>query len=72
MDHIGELISKIRRDKHITQEHLAAACGISKSGLQKIEYGARRPTYQLAKRLLAELGIDIQLIDKATKIQIKE
>jgi transcriptional regulator with XRE-family HTH domain len=48
----------IRRELDLTQERLAAAVGIDRSHISRIERGLKPAAPKLRRRLAAELGAD--------------
>jgi len=58
---LGKKISKLRRNKNMTQKELAEKVGISVSYLSKIERGDRlRPPMQMLSRIAHALGVKIK------------
>lgn len=55
----GEL-KRLRLEKGLTQEALAAACGITKVYLSEIERGKRDPSTSIALRLASALGVRVE------------
>ena len=55
---IGQAIRRLRREKGMRQRQLAAAAGLSHSGLQKIEYGDAEPSMSALLRISSALGVD--------------
>lgn len=53
------LLLKIRTDRKITLERLADASGISKSTLQRMEYGAVSPTMENMEKLAEAMNVKI-------------
>jgi transcriptional regulator with XRE-family HTH domain len=47
LQRVGERLKRLRTQRHITLTGLAAATGISKSTLSRLETGQRRPTLEL-------------------------
>ena len=50
-------LAEIRKEKHLTQEEVAKAVGISRVAYTNIENGKRHPSPKVAKRLASVLGI---------------
>lgn len=59
-DHV--MASQLRRDKHLTQEDMAAAVGKSMSLVRMWEKGQRLPTPDVIGTLADALGVDVDLI----------
>lgn len=51
-------IEEIRISKHMTQEAVAKAAGISRPAYSNIEGGKRRPSPDVAQRIAHVLGFD--------------
>ncbi|MDD3052216.1 MAG: helix-turn-helix transcriptional regulator [Candidatus Cloacimonetes bacterium] len=61
---IGQRIATIRKEKGIKQVDLAKSIGLSKNGLQKIEYGDVTPKATTIHKIAKALGVlDIDLDD---------
>ncbi|MGC8486635.1 MAG: helix-turn-helix domain-containing protein [Clostridia bacterium] len=56
-DHLGNTVSRWRREKGYTQHYLAHAIGISAVALSRIETGVNRPTAELWVRLIHALDM---------------
>ncbi len=57
---IGKFISKLRKDKEMTQEQLAEKMGVSINAVSKWERGLSFPDVSLYKKLCKELGISVE------------
>ncbi len=57
---IGKFISKLRKEKNMTQEKLAEKMGVSINAVSKWERGLSFPDVSLYKSLCSELGISIE------------
>lgn len=55
----GENLRRIRVGRHITQEHLAEQCGISREYVSRVENGAQSPTVAMCFRFASEFGLHI-------------
>lgn len=53
----GRRVRKIREDKCISQEKLAALAGLDRTYISKIERGERNVTLEVVERLSSALGI---------------
>ena len=58
--HLGERIQTMRRDRELTQEQLAHACGISQKYLSELERGEKAPSWDTLVAL-AHKGFRIKL-----------
>ncbi|WEV36445.1 Rgg/GadR/MutR family transcriptional regulator [Lactobacillus sp. ESL0677] len=57
MKTFGETLQKIRKSRNITQQQLASNTQINRSTISKIEHSAEEPAYELAVKLINNLGI---------------
>ncbi|WP_373086528.1 helix-turn-helix domain-containing protein [Sneathiella sp.] len=53
---VGKTINRLRKEKHLTLDQLAAVCGVSKSMLSQIERNETNPTLATVWRLAEALG----------------
>ena len=53
---VGQTINRLRKEKHLTLDQLAAVCGVSKSMLSQIERNETNPTLATVWRLAEALG----------------
>jgi transcriptional regulator with XRE-family HTH domain len=61
---LGQRISTIRKEKHITQVALSYHCDIEKTNLRRIEAGNTNPTVLMLKNICSGLGIGLnELLD---------
>lgn len=58
----GERIRKLRRERRLTQEQLAAMLNVSVEHLRKIELGKRGISIDLLLDLAAELGVSVDFL----------
>lgn len=58
----AELIVRLRKDKHWTQEELAIACGLNVRTIQRVESKALA-SLETKKAIASVLGIDIHDLD---------
>ena len=66
-ERVGTRIRKIRKAKKWSQSDLGERVGLDADRIQKYENGARRPKYELTKKIAHALGVDTQaLIDPVT------
>jgi len=56
MEHIGNTIREIRKEKSVSQGELALECQISQTHMVNIEAGRAEPSHKLVERLLSYLG----------------
>ena len=56
---VGQTINRLRKEKHLTLDQLAAVCGVSKSMLSQIERNETNPTIATVWRLAEALGTTI-------------
>ena len=57
---IGKLISKLRKEKELTQEQFAEKMGVSINAVSKWERGLSFPDVSLMKKVCTELGISVE------------
>ena len=69
---IGKFISKLRKEKNMTQEQLAEKLGVSNKSISRWENGTTMPDLSLMKPLCKELGITINELISGEKIDKKE
>jgi predicted ATPase/DNA-binding XRE family transcriptional regulator len=60
METFGEWLQQQRRQRRLTREEFAKRVGCSVSALQKIEYGERRPSAQIAELMANCLDIPLE------------
>jgi len=61
---IGERIRKIREEKNISQQEIAALCDFEKSSMSRLEAGRTNPTVTTLYKISAALGVTIKdLVD---------
>lgn len=72
METIGNRIAKYRKEKHQTQEELAAKLGVSSQAVSKWENDASCPDISILPQLCRELGIttDELLTGKSERVQM--
>ena len=68
METFGEWVQQQRSLRRLTREEFAKRVGCSASALQKIEYGERRPSAQIAE-LMANC-LDVPLEERSTFVQV--
>lgn len=57
---LGRKISRIRREKDITQEKLAEKVGVSTTWIGYIETGYRRPNLKMIYRIAKALSVKVK------------
>lgn len=66
-ERVGRRIRKVRKAKKWSQSDLGKRVGLNADRIQKYENGARRPKYELTKKIAHALGVDTQaLMDPVT------
>lgn len=74
---LGERIQQLRRERGLTQEELAQACGISQKYLSELERGGKAPSWETLVAL-AHRGFKIKLavlmftVDEDANIEAKQ
>jgi predicted ATPase/DNA-binding XRE family transcriptional regulator len=68
METFGEWLQQQRRQRRLTREEFAKRVGCSVSALQKIEYGERRPSAQIAE-LMANC-LDVPLEERSIFVRV--
>ena len=63
-DEMGRFVAERRKSLRVTQQELARLCGISLHALCDFERGAGNPTFDLIKKVLDALGLEIKLQPK--------
>jgi len=61
---LGALIKQVRKSQGLTQEQLAAACGLGRRFVVELERG--KPTSHIGKimQVLSALGLTLNLVDR--------
>lgn len=59
---VGDRVAWLRRQGKITQEQLAAALGVERTQISRIENGQTDPTLSIVVKLAATLGVDVHLL----------
>ncbi len=61
---LGQLIRQVRKSQHLTQEQLAAGCGLGRRFVVELERG--KPTLHIGKilQVLAALGLSLHVADR--------
>ena len=61
---LGARIRKLREEKNITQQDLAALCNFEKSNMARIEAGRTNPTFFTLHKISVALKVSLsQLVD---------
>lgn len=69
---LGKHLQKLRRDRNVSQEELAARIGIDPKSLSRLERGAHYPSLETLDRIRTELGLswrDVFEFDKTPSIE---
>ena len=67
---LGQAVRGLRADRRITQEQLAALCGLDRTYVGGIERGERNPTYLNLLRLADALGVrSSELLARAENLE---
>ena len=66
---VGQNINRLRKEKQLTLDQLAAVCGVSKSMLSQIERNETNPTLAIVWRLAEALGESLDDLIKGSEDQ---
>lgn len=66
---IGETIKALRKARNISREQLSEMTGISRSHLEKIESGGRRPGIDAYCKILDALGMEMVVKTDGNSVQ---
>ena len=55
--HVGKNLSKIRKDRGLTQEELAFDCELDRTYISGIERGIRNPTVLIIQKIASALKV---------------
>ncbi|PPL14236.1 helix-turn-helix domain-containing protein [Microterricola pindariensis] len=69
LEQIAPRLRRIRQQGDLTLDELAAATGISKSTLSRLESGQRKPSLELLLPIAAALGVPLDRIVTAPRIE---
>lgn len=69
MTTFGEKLKKYRLEAGLTQEELAAMCGMQKQSISRYEKSTREPNIRIASSLAKALGISLELLVNNFDIQ---
>lgn len=69
LEQIAPRLRRIRQKKNLTLDELAAATGISKSTLSRLESGQRKPSLELLLPIAAALAVPLDQIVTAPRIE---
>jgi XRE family transcriptional regulator, fatty acid utilization regulator len=58
---LGAQIQRLRTERELTQEQLAAAAGLSRIYIQKIELGERMPAFPALERIAKAMGTTLHV-----------
>ena len=59
---LGARIRKLREERNITQQDLAALCNFEKSNMARIEAGRTNPTFLTLHKISVALNITLSLL----------
>ncbi len=59
---VGNVISKFRKHKHMSQEVLSGLAGIARTHLSAIEHGERKPTLETFYRICCALDLSMESV----------
>lgn len=72
LDLLGEMIKRVRRERHLTQSQLGELIGVQKSQISRIERNAKNVTIETILRvfgaLKARVNFNVELLDGEMKI----
>ena len=66
---IGETIRELRIARNISREQMSEMTGISRSHLEKIESGVRRPGIDAYYKIMDVLGVEMVLKNEGKSVQ---
>lgn len=69
MEEYALRLKKLRREKDVTQEELAAAVGATKSAISMYERGERKPSFEIADALADYFNVSIGYISGSTDLR---
>lgn len=52
------MLKDLRKEKRVTQQQVADACGVKRETICMIEIGKNRPSVKLAKKLAGFFGVE--------------
>lgn len=58
MEHLGQLLRRLRSERGLTQEELAEKSGMSVRALSNLECGTSAPRIKTTRLLASALGVD--------------
>jgi len=61
---LGEIVKKVRKSQNLTQEQLAAACGLGRRFIVELESGKATTHFGKALQVLSALGISLNAVDR--------
>jgi transcriptional regulator with XRE-family HTH domain len=69
-DHrLAAVLRRLRTERELTQERLAATAGITAGTINSIERGSRGPTWVTVCRLAEALGISLKQLGEAVEAE---
>ena len=66
--HYGRMVRHYRERKNLTIEETAEKCGISPTGLDKIELGISNPKLSTVLKIADVLGMDIGILNSCVRV----
>lgn len=69
---LGQQIKALREQAGLTQKELAAACGVQREAIGRIESGIREPGPDLLARLAKRLGFEVRLVPRNGRKKIRK
>jgi y4mF family transcriptional regulator len=61
---LGDVVKKLRKSQHLTQEQLAAACGLGRRFIVELERGKETSRIGKVLQVLSALGISLHAADR--------
>jgi y4mF family transcriptional regulator len=61
---LGEIVKAVRKSQNLTQEQLAAACGLGRRFIVELERGKATTHLGKAMQVLSALGISLNAADR--------
>jgi len=61
---LGDVVKKLRKSQHLTQEQLAAACGLGRRFIVEMERGKETSRIGKVLQVLSALGISLHAADR--------
>ena len=73
-ERIGMRLAELRKKKNMTQEELAALCGVNRVNISKIEKGAYNVSIDILSKVAVSLGceVDVKVRDSVHPLRVAE